>query len=126
MDCWSPLSTLHYPHWGGARNGNIEGVVSFLKMRTFAKGRGPSSANMFEQGGGGEGPKTFANFDNIWIILENLSCDISKTSLRKNFINLKLLTSFSMRHVGLTEQLFSLYKMELNIFFYLPNFIPHV
>ena len=29
------------------------------------------------------------------------------------------LTSFSNEHVGLTEQLFSYYKMELNTFFYL-------
>ena len=56
---------------------------------------------------------TFANFKNIWAILENLSretknsnFDICKISLRKNLVNLTPLTSFSMEHVGLTEQLF--------------------
>ena len=54
----------------------------------------------------------FANFKNIWAILENLSREtknlnfgICKLSLRKNL--LKSLTSFSMEHVRLTEQLFS-------------------
>ena len=56
---------------------------------------------------------TFANFNNIWATLENLSretnnlnFDICKISLRKNFINLKSLTSFSMEHMRWTEQLF--------------------
>ena len=54
----------------------------------------------------------FANFKNIWAILENLSretknlnFDICKISLRKNLVKLKPLTSFSIEHVGLTEQL---------------------
>ena len=54
---------------------------------------------------------TFAKFKNIWSILENLSREtknlnfgISKISLKKNL--LRFLTSFSMDHVGLTEQLF--------------------
>ena len=53
-----------------------------------------------------------ANFKYIWAILENLSreienlnFDICKISLSKNLINLKPLTSFSMEHIGLTEQL---------------------
>ena len=53
---------------------------------------------------------TFANFKNIWAILENLSRDIKnlnfdicKLSLSTNLINLKLLTSFSLEHVGLAE-----------------------
>ena len=56
---------------------------------------------------------TFANFKNIWAIIENLSCetknlnfDICKISSRKNLVSLTPLTSFSMEHVGLTEQLF--------------------
>ena len=39
----------------------------------------------------------FANFKNIWTILENLSHE-------KNNLNFDI--SFSMEHVGLTEQLF--------------------
>ena len=35
-----------------------------------------------------------------------LNVDICKISLRKNLINLNPLTSFSMKHVRLTEQLF--------------------
>ena len=68
---------------------------------------------------------TFANFQNIWAILENLSretknlyFDVCKISLRKNLINLKHLTSFSMEHVGLTKQLFGQCKIELSKFFY--------
>ena len=56
-----------------------------------------------------------ASFKNIWVILENLSretknfnFDICKISLRKNLINLKPVTPFSMEHIGLTEQLFGL------------------
>ena len=52
-------------------------------------------------------------FQDIWEILENLSrktknlnFDICKISLRKNLISLTPLTSFSIEHVGLTEQLF--------------------
>ena len=55
----------------------------------------------------------FANFNKVWTILENLSretnnlnFDICKISLRKSLANLKPLTTFSMEHVGLTEQLF--------------------
>ena len=54
---------------------------------------------------------TFANFKNIWAILENLSREtknlnfgICKISLSKNLR--KPLTSFSMEHVRLTKQLF--------------------
>ena len=72
----------------------------------------------------------FVNSKNIWTILEklshekkNLNFDICKISLRKNLINLKPLTFFLMEHVELTEQLFGWCKMELNIFFYLPNLI---
>ena len=72
----------------------------------------------------------FLNSKNIWTILEklshekkNLNFDICKISLRKNLIDLKPLTLFSMEHVELTEQLFGWCKMELNIFFYLPNLI---
>ena len=67
------------------------------------------------------------NFKKIWAILENLSREtknlnsgICKISLRKNVP--KSLTSFSVEHVGLTEQLFIYCETELNIFF-LPNFI---
>ena len=56
---------------------------------------------------------TFTNFNNIWAILPSLSretkkinFDTCKISLRKNLINLKALTSFSMEYVGLTEQIF--------------------
>ena len=56
---------------------------------------------------------TLANFKNIWATLENLSretddlnFDICKISLRKNLINLKSLTSFSMEHVKFTKHLF--------------------
>ena len=55
----------------------------------------------------------FANFKNLWAILENLSCEkknlnfvIRKISLTKNLVNLKPLMSFSMEHVELTGQLF--------------------
>ena len=55
---------------------------------------------------------TFTNFKNIWALLKNLSretnnltFDICKISLMKNLINLKSLTSFSVKHMGLTEQL---------------------
>ena len=55
----------------------------------------------------------FANFKNLWAILENLSCKtknlnfvIRKISLTKNLVNLKPLMSFSMEHVELTGQLF--------------------
>ena len=58
---------------------------------------------------------TFAIFNNIWAILANLSWetkilnfDICKISLRKNLINLKPLTPFSMKHVELTEHLLRL------------------
>ena len=44
----------------------------------------------------------------------------------KNIFNLKPLTSFWIEHVGLTKQFFGQCKMELNIFFYLPNFICRV
>ena len=67
---------------------------------------------------------TFASFKNIWAILEtlsrkakNLDFDICQVSLRKNLVNLKPLTSFSLEHVGLTEQLFGYCKMEINIYF---------
>ena len=45
----------------------------------------------------------FANFKNIWAIVESreaksLSFDICKISLRKNLVNLKPLTSFSVEH----------------------------
>ena len=50
-------------------------------------------------------------------------CVISST---KNLVNLKPLASVSMEHVGLTEQLFGQWKMDLNIFFHLPNFILRV
>ena len=84
------------------------------------------------------------NFFNFWIFQLCLSCKFHqylgnsrkfvsrnkefefshlKISLRKNIINLKPLTSFSMEHVGLTKQLFGYCKMEQNIFFHLPNFI---
>ena len=50
----------------------------------------------------------YANFKNIWAILEKLSCktnnlnfDICKISLKKNLINLKPLTLFLMENVGL-------------------------
>ena len=77
---------------------------------------------------------TFANFKNIWAILENLSHEtknsnfaISKISLRKNLVNLNTLTSFSMEHIGLTQQLFGWCERELNIYiFYLPNSICSV
>ena len=54
-----------------------------------------------------------------------------KFSHLQNFIKEKLcqrkhLMSFSMEHVGLTEQLFNQCKMELNIFFYLLNFMCRV
>ena len=56
---------------------------------------------------------TFANFKNIWAVLEslfretqNLNFDICKVTSKKKFINLKLLKLFSTEHVGLTEQLF--------------------
>ena len=68
----------------------------------------------------------FLNFSvklNIWTVIENLSretknlnFDICEISLRKNLVNLKPLTSFSIEHVGLC-------KMELNVFFCLLNFI---
>ena len=55
----------------------------------------------------------FSNFKNICAFLENLpreiknlNFNICKISLRKNLINLKLLTSFWMEHVGLTKQIF--------------------
>ena len=74
-----------------------------------------------------------SNIKNIWTILENLpreaknlNFDICKISLRKNLINLKPLKSFSMEHLRLTEQLFGWFKIEVNIFFYLPNFIYRV
>ena len=44
----------------------------------------------------------------------------------QNFIKenlLKSLTSFPMEHVGLTEQLFGWWEIELNIYLYLPIFI---
>ena len=45
---------------------------------------------------------------------ENLDLDICKISLRKkNLVNLKPLTLFSMEYVGLTKQLFGKCKMEL-------------
>ena len=76
---------------------------------------------------------TFANFKNIWAVLEtssretkNLNFDFCKIPLRKNLINLKPLTSFPMEYVGLTERLFGWCIMELNIVFYLPNFIRRV
>ena len=54
----------------------------------------------------------FANFKNIWAILENLphetknlNFSIYKISLRKKIINLKPFTSFPIEQVGLTEQL---------------------
>ena len=53
--------------------------------------------------------------------------DISKISLRKNLVNLKPLTSFSMEHIGLTQKLFGWCERELNIYiFYLSNFICSV
>ena len=68
-----------------------------------------------------------ANFKKIWAILGNLSREtknlnsgICKISLRKNVP--KSLTSFSVKHVRLTEQLFIYCETELNIFL-LPNFI---
>ena len=76
---------------------------------------------------------TFANFKNIWAILDNLSREIKNLnfvicviSSTKNLVNLKPLASISMEHVGLTEQLFGQWKMDLNIFFHLPNFILRV
>ena len=39
----------------------------------------------------------------------------------KNFINIKPLTLFSIEQVGLTEQIFALCKMELNMCFCLSN-----
>ena len=56
---------------------------------------------------------TFANFKNIWAILENLPCEkkdlnlsIRKILLRKNLVSLEFLTSLSTGHVGLTGELF--------------------
>ena len=45
----------------------------------------------------------FAILENLSRETKNLNFDISKISLRKNLISL---TSFSMEHVGLSEQLF--------------------
>ena len=57
-------------------------------------------------------------------VLENLSSetkrlnfDICEISLRKNLVSLKLLTSFSMEHVGLTKKLLGLCKEERIYFF---------
>ena len=58
----------------------------------------------------------FSHFHHVQI--SRIFGQFQKTYLaKKRIVNLKPLTSFSIEHVGSTEQLFGQCKMELNIFF---------
>ena len=76
---------------------------------------------------------TFANFKNIWAVLENLcretknlNFQFSKISLRKDLMNLEALMEFLTEHIRKPNNYSANVKWSWIYIFYLRSFVRHV